>query len=78
MIDAVSDRPVVIVGRSAQVLLAGRRDVLHLRVVAPLESRIAYVARREGLDPDAAKARIHQKDHDREHYLLEVERRRCR
>jgi cytidylate kinase len=77
VVDAVSAEPVVIVGRSAQVVLADRRDALHLRVVAPLESRIAYVARREGLDPDAAKARIQQKDHDREHYLIEVERRRA-
>lgn len=31
----------VIAGRGAQVLLANRRDVLHMRVVAPLEARIA-------------------------------------
>jgi cytidylate kinase len=76
VIDAVNAEPAVIVGRGAQVLLADRRDALHLRVVAPLASRIAYVARREELDPDAARARIQQKDHDREHYLMEVERRR--
>lgn len=73
---AVSTEPVVIVGRGAQVLLANRRDVLHLRVVAPLESRVAYVARREGLTSEAARARIQHKDHDRRHYLVEVER--CR
>ena len=41
---------VVIVGRGGQVLLADRRDVLHVRIVAPLEQRVAYVVRREGLD----------------------------
>src|SRR5204863_422146 len=41
---------VVIVGRGGQVLLANRRNVLHVRVIAPLELRVAYTARREGLD----------------------------
>jgi cytidylate kinase len=48
---------VVIVGRGGQVLLADRREVLHIRVVAPLELRVAYVARREGLAMDAARTR---------------------
>lgn len=60
---------VVIVGRTGQVFLANRRDVLHVRIVAPLHLRIAYVARREGLDEAAAQARIHLKDRDRERYI---------
>lgn len=59
----------IIVGRGSQVLLAARRDVLHVRVVAPLERRVAYVVRREGLDDKAARARVHLKDGDRKHYL---------
>lgn len=62
-------RHVVIVGRGSQVLLGGRRDVLHVRVVAPLEERIAYVMRREGLDRAAAQERIQLKDRDRIRYL---------
>jgi cytidylate kinase len=61
---------VIIVGRGAQALLADRRDVLHVRVVAPLEQRIAYVMKREGLDRGAAQARIHQKDRDRMRFLM--------
>jgi MFS family permease len=57
---------VVIIGRGAMVVLAGRPDVLHVRVVAPLEERIAYVAYREGLAPAAAQQRLVTKDHDRE------------
>src|SRR5579863_1749621 len=34
---------VVIVGRGGQVLLCGQRDILHVRIVAPLEDRIVYV-----------------------------------
>lgn len=59
----------VIVGRGAQVLLANRRDVLHVRVVAPLPERIIYVARREGLNEADARARIQLKDRDRLRYL---------
>ncbi len=66
---------VVIVGRGSQVLLAPRRDVLHVRVVAPLELRIAYVMRREGLDKEAARIRIQLKDRDRVRYLQEVHNR---
>jgi cytidylate kinase len=65
---------VVIVGRGAQALLADRRDVLHVRVVAPLERRVGYVAGREGLSPEAARDRIRRKDGDRAHYLQAVER----
>src|SRR5437588_5664928 len=60
---------VVIVGRGGQVLLADRRDVLHVRVVAPLELRVAYVALREGLDMDTARARVQAKDRARTRYM---------
>ena len=52
IIAAATSGHVVIVGRGSQVLLADRRDVLHVRVIAPLELRVAYAARREGLDID--------------------------
>jgi len=60
---------VVIVGRGGQVLLADRRDVLHVRVVAPLEHRVVYVALREGLDMDTARARVQAKDRARDRYM---------
>lgn len=75
---AVEIGQVVIVGRGAQTLLADRRDVLHARVVAPIERRVAYVAVRENLDPFAARERIMQKDADRSHYLQSVEHREPR
>jgi CMP/dCMP kinase len=59
----------VIVGRGAQLLLANRPDVLHVRVIAPLEQRIAYVMQREEVNRARAVARIHRKDHDRAKYL---------
>jgi cytidylate kinase len=63
---------VVIVGRGSQVILAQRRDVLHVRIIAPFEKRVAYVMQREGLDQHAAQSRIKMKDLDRTRHL-EVE-----
>ena len=59
----------VIVGRGAQMQLANRRDVFHLRVVAPLERRVRSVIQREGLDKVRARARIQQKDRQYARYL---------
>lgn len=66
---AVNDGHVVIVGRSSQALLAERRDVLHVRVIAPLAARVSYVMQREGLDQREAEERIQLKDRDRMRYL---------
>ena len=70
LVRAAADRGhVVIVGRASQVTLAGLRDVLHVRIIAPFEKRVAYVMQREGLDQHAAESRIHTKDHDRTRHL---------
>ena len=66
---ATASGHVVIVGRGGQVLLADKRDVLHVRVVAPLEKRVAYVVRREGLDTEAARRRVQAKDQARTRYM---------
>jgi cytidylate kinase len=68
--EAVAAGKVVIVGRGAQALLRGRRDVLHARIVAPLEARVAYVMRREGLNAGAALERIRRKDQERVRFLM--------
>jgi cytidylate kinase len=66
---AIATGQVVIVGRGAQAHLANRRDVLHVRIVAPLAARIAYVMRREQRDEAAARTRILRKDEERRRYL---------
>lgn len=71
---AVKHGHAVIVGRGAQVLLAPRRDVLHVRIIAPLEQRIQYVMQREGLDHASAQHRIEAKDRDRASFLMTVHR----
>ena len=72
---AVATGHVVIVGRGAQVLLEQQRDVLHVRIVAPLEQRITYVMRREGVKYEDARTRIQVKDQDRMRYLQSVHHR---
>lgn len=71
---AVDAGNVVIVGRGSQVLLAGRHDTLHARVIAPLDLRVAYVMRREQLDKTAARNRVQLKDRDRIRYLQDTYR----
>jgi cytidylate kinase len=66
---AVARGQVVIIGRGSQVLLSGRRDVLHVRIIAPLDQRISYVMQREGLDYTRAQSRIQNKDRDRARFL---------
>src|SRR5437764_4799892 len=69
IIAAATSGHVVIVGRGGQVLLADKRDVLHVRVIAPLEQRVAYVVRREGLDTEVARRRVQAKDQARTRYM---------
>ncbi len=69
ILQALSDDQVVIVGRGSQMVLQERRDILHIRVVAPLEHRIAYVMQRERLSRENAQARLHYKDSGRDRYL---------
>ncbi len=66
---AADEGNAVIVGRGSHLVLADRRNVLRVAVVAPLAQRITYVARREGLDEAAARERIQRKDQDRRRYL---------
>jgi cytidylate kinase len=66
---ACDEGHVVIVGREGQVLLAEHQNVLHIRVVAPLEPRINYVMQREGLSREDAEARLHEKDSNRNRLL---------
>ena len=62
IISAYEHGNVVIVGRGGQVVLAGKPDVLHVRVVAPLEKRIQTWMAREDLSYEAARKRVHERD----------------
>ena len=53
---------VVVVGRGGQVILHDKPGVLHVRVEAPLEARIARVQQAEGLDAAVARERLEERD----------------
>ncbi|TVR70538.1 MAG: BON domain-containing protein [Spirochaetaceae bacterium] len=55
----------IIVGRGAPVLLAGVPGVLHLRIVAPLETRIHRVMEAHSCGEADARRLIRESDHNR-------------
>lgn len=60
---------VVIVGRAGQAILQKDPDVLHLRVIAPLETRIQRIIKAHHVSPQAARAQIEDSDRFRAQYL---------
>ena len=60
---------VIIIGRAGNVVTARLPHVLHVRLIAPLEDRIANHQHYEGLTRAAAVERISQQDTGRRRYL---------
>lgn len=60
---------VVIVGRGSQVILRGKPDVLHVRVIAPMETRLQRLQEVEGLSLQEARQRIKEHDKAGQDYL---------
>jgi cytidylate kinase len=51
----VHGEDLIIVGRGSQIILNDKPDVLHVRIVAPLETRIQRWMKREGISYEEAK-----------------------
>ncbi|OQA15163.1 MAG: cytidylate kinase [Chloroflexi bacterium ADurb.Bin360] len=63
MIEAAYEQGnVVIVGRGGQVALAGKPDVLHVRIVAPFETRVKRWQARAVLTEEEAQRRTRERD----------------
>lgn len=60
---------IMIVGRGGQAILQDKRDVLHVRVVAPLGTRIARLQQREGWTVEEAEQQIIRHDRATAEYL---------
>ncbi len=60
---------VVIVGRGAQVILRNQPDVLHVRIIAPMETRLKIVQQTEGLGLEAARQYLEERDKSAREYL---------
>lgn len=69
LIELAQEGNVVIVGRGGQVVLKDRPEVLHVRIIAPLDLRIARVAQTRKVNPEAALAQIHASDRTRRQYF---------
>jgi cytidylate kinase len=60
---------IVIVGRGGQVVLRSRPDVLHVRVVAPFETRSVWLQQEKNISAEAAHACLVKNDEARARYL---------
>ena len=60
---------VVLIGRGGQVLLSERSDVLHVRVISPIEDRVKFVMEEERVPKEEAELLIRKIDRNRERYL---------
>lgn len=59
----------VILGRAAAIVLADRRDALHVRLDGDREGRTARVAERHGIEWDRAASLLDEADRAREAYV---------
>lgn len=60
---------VVLMGRGGQALLAGRSDVLHVRVIAPEAFRIETTTQRDSMEEAAARKHVAAVDDRRRRYV---------
>ena len=68
IVEAAQNPPLIIVGHSGQNIFATRPGTLHVRLVAPLESRVERLRARFGWDHDTAVDRARHIDADRAAY----------
>ncbi|HEY6001204.1 MAG TPA: cytidylate kinase-like family protein [bacterium] len=72
LLEAAAGDRVVIVGRGGALLLAGVPTALHVRVVAPLASRIECIMRREHADHDSVRRMVESVDRQRAAFVRAV------
>ncbi len=63
--DLAGQGNVLIIGRGSQVILRDWPGVLHVLLVAPLDHRIEFISRRDGLTAEEATKRTHDGDKGR-------------
>ena len=68
IVEAAEHPPLIVVGHSGQNIFATRPGSLHVRLVAPIESRVKRLAERYGWDQHTATERAHHIDADRNAY----------
>jgi hypothetical protein len=69
LLEAARTPPLIIIGHGGNCLLAGRPDLLRIRVTAPFDLRVRRVAQRTGRSDPEAAADVRHRDADRRYYL---------
>ena len=69
--DLAEKESCLIVGRCADVVLADKRNVLNIRVIAPYDARLKNCVEKLGMDEKTAKKMIERIDRSREQYHKE-------
>lgn len=69
MVEWANSGKVILMGRAGCVLLGKRSDVLHVRVIAPLDIRVERIAQKQGIALSAARTQVEASDRTRRAYL---------
>jgi CMP/dCMP kinase len=69
MKELVEEGNVVIVGRAGQVILSDFPNVIHVRIIAPLELRAKRIAEKRSIPIEGARAQVEASDCNRRLYL---------
>ena len=69
MLELAEKGNIVFLGRAGQVILGNRQDTLHVRLVAPITTRILRIAQRMGITEECANAQVTASDRYRSAYL---------
>ena len=67
--ELASEGEIIILGRGGQIILHDQPNVLHLRIVAPLETRVAWLQQEKHFPADVAQICLAQSDRVRTRYL---------
>jgi cytidylate kinase len=67
--EAARTPPLIVVGHGGQVIFRNRGGTLHVRLVAPIASRVKRVCSRLPCDASTAEARVRRADVERREYM---------
>jgi cytidylate kinase len=60
---------IVVEGRGGQGLLRNKPDVLQVRVIAPIQQRVEYLMKRDGISADLARQKVKEADKAQADYI---------
>jgi CMP/dCMP kinase len=67
--EAAQTLPLIVVGFGTQCIFANRADALHVRLIAPLATRVDRLRARFGWDASNATAQVRRMDEERRRYV---------